>query len=121
MIQLTTSQRAELKLKLAGKAKSKEWEEARTEAEFQIHQEMPHCGLFIERQLFENDEGNYQPVAMYALFRIKERISPWHFEVWTLRDWAKQQRNIIIAYIHVQHQLHSHRHPREQFLREIND
>lgn len=121
MIQLTTSQRAELKLKLASIAKNKEWEEARTKVELLVHEMMPHYGLFIERQVFENDEGNYQPVTKYALFRMKERISPWYWEVWTLHGWIKQQKHIIRAYIHIQHQLHSHRHPSERFLRAVHD
>jgi len=114
---LSATQRNAFVASCKGKANSQEWEDARTKAELQIHEMMPHYGLFIERQQFENDEGNYQPVSKYALFRMKERISPWYWEVWTLRDWVKQQKHIILAYIHIQHQLHSHRHPNEKFLR----
>ena len=116
---MSASQKTQLRVDLACKAKRKEWDEARTKAELKIHEEMPHYGLFIEEQRFENDEGNYQPVTKYALFHAKERISPWYWEMWTLADWATRNKLIIMSYLNLQKQLHSHRHPAEKFMRGI--
>lgn len=118
---LSATQRNAFVASCKGKAKKEEWEKARVHAELQIHEMMPHYGLFIEEQYFENDEGNYQPIRKYALFHVKERISPWYWEVWTLRSWARQQKRIIMSYLQLQAQLHSHRVPSEKSMRPIHD
>jgi len=117
---LSTRQKIKILADLATKAAKKIWDEERTKIELQIHELMPHYGLFVEKQYFENDEV-YQIYPMYALFKVKERLSPWYYQAWSVRDWAKINRHVIVAYIQLQHQLYSQRGSDEHFRRMARD
>ena len=113
---MSAAQKNRLRTDLATKVAKKQWHSIRTEAELEIHKLMPHYGCFIERKYFEEDE-TYSVYPMYALFHVRERLSPWYYHVPPIRDWVKANSHVIMAYLQLQHQLLSQRSQNEKLMR----